>query len=139
MILTTILNWLSGGALNTIASKATEAYVAAKTSQTEIDKAALASAVEAGKIELERMRIDAGNGWTRAIRPLCAYPFILYWSKLLVVDKVLGPGLVRNGWDPVWFSTDPLSPELTSLGATVVAFYFGGRTIELVASKLMRR
>jgi hypothetical protein len=50
------------------------------------------------------------NAFTRA---LYAVPFALYYSKVIIVDKLLG-----------WGVTDPLSPHLTTVSLVVLGFYF---------------
>lgn len=130
-----IINALSGG----LADKALSAYVARTTSTTEVDKAALAAAVEQAKVELERLRIEQGHWLTRSVRPAFAWVFLLYYMKLIVIDKMLGRILINYGVDPAWFTTDALSPELAAIGAAVVAFFFGGRTVEKVVDRVWRR
>jgi hypothetical protein len=70
---------------------------------------------------------EEGRWWTALPRALIAYAFAVYVVKCVVWDKVFALG-----------STDPLGGDIATWGQWVLAFYFGGRTLEKVA-RIMRR
>lgn len=74
--------------------------------------------------------VEQGNWVTRWVRPLWAMPFIIWTWKVIVWDKVLGNWTHGN--------TDSLEGWVATLGVTIAAAYFGGRTIENVARIIKR-
>ena len=56
------------------------------------------------------------------IRPLLAFPVIIYFWKVIVWDKVLGLG-----------TTDPITGMIADWTGMIVTAYVGGRSIEKVA------
>jgi hypothetical protein len=105
------------GAENTRDSQAVD--LAKKEIEAEI--AARASASET---------IKAEQGWwvTAMIRPLFAIPLALYWSKVVIWDKMLG-----------WGSTDALGGLVGEWAGLIILAYFVGRPIEKVAMVFGRR
>ncbi len=85
--------------------------------------------VEQREVELAArlVEVEQGNILARLVRPAFAAPFIVYVWKIVVFDKVLGLG-----------STDALGADMSGLMTTIVAAYFGGRTVEKVAAILRR-
>ncbi len=128
------LSWLGGLMGGPFAKAAVEAYRAKLDVENNADArtadlAARELSVEQREAELAQQLLVAeqGNWLARLVRPLFALPFIAYVWKIVVWDKVAAMG-----------STDPLGPDMTSLMTTVVAAYFGGRTVEKVAAILKR-
>jgi hypothetical protein len=120
-----ILGFLSGPIVNAIigaykaklqAMNSTEAK-AVELAEAEI-KAEISARIEANKILL------AEEGWwvTAIIRPLFAYPLILYFWKVVVYDTMFGLG-----------STPALYGMIGDWAGWIVVAYFGGRSIEKVA------
>jgi hypothetical protein len=74
--------------------------------------------------------IKAEQGWwvTAMIRPLFAVPLALYWSKIIIWDKMLG-----------WGSTDALGGLVGEWAGLIILAYFVGRPIEKVAMVFGRR
>ncbi|MGC2776813.1 MAG: hypothetical protein WA418_14390 [Bradyrhizobium sp.] len=70
---------------------------------------------------------EEGRWWTALPRTVIAGSFAVYVAKCVVWDKVLSLG-----------STDPLGGDIAIWGGWVLAFYFGGRTLEKVARILKR-
>jgi len=66
---------------------------------------------------------------------LFAYIIVIYFSKIVLWDKVLGSFL---GYTANIFNTDPLTGEAVGWAAMVMAFYFGKRGFENVARILKR-
>lgn len=89
--------------------------------EIEADIAARASATET---------IKAEQGWwvTAIIRPLFAVPLALYWSKIVIWDKMLG-----------WGTTDPLTGLVGEWAGLIILAYFVGRPLEKVAMVFGRR
>jgi len=65
---------------------------------------------------------EQGRWYTAIIRPLLAFPIIIYLWKVIVWDKVLGLG-----------ATDPLVGMIADWSGTILTAYEGGRSIEKVA------
>ncbi|HWP16159.1 MAG TPA: hypothetical protein VNM46_11080 [Xanthobacteraceae bacterium] len=65
---------------------------------------------------------EQGRWYTAIIRPLLAFPIIIYLWKVIVWDKVLGLG-----------ATDPLAGMIADWTGTILTAYVGGRSIEKVA------
>jgi len=65
---------------------------------------------------------EQGRWYTAIIRPLLAFPIIIYLWKVIVWDKVLGLG-----------ATDPLTGMIADWTGTILTAYVGGRSIEKVA------
>jgi hypothetical protein len=136
-----ILSFLGGPIVNGIIN-AYKAKLAAQNT-TDAQAAELARQEIMGEItarQTEATIIRQEQGWwvTALPRPMFAFAFVIYVWKLVVVDKVIGPGciwLTKMCWDG---STDPLSPELSKWALIVLTAYFGGRTIEKVA-RVFRR
>ena len=71
---------------------------------------------------------EQGRWYTAIIRPLLAFPIIIYFWKVIVWDKVLGLG-----------STDPITGMIADWTGTIITAYVGGRSIEKVARIFARR
>jgi hypothetical protein len=134
-MLTTILAWLGNLLGGPFAAAAVDAYRARLDAENSADAhtadlVARELAVEQREAELAQQVVIAeqGNVVARLVRPLFALPFIVYAWKIVVWDKVFALG-----------TTDPLGADMTSLMSTIVAAYFGGRTVEKVAAILRRR
>lgn len=70
---------------------------------------------------------EQGNWFTRWVRPMWAFPFVVFTWKVVLWDVVLK-----------WGTTDELHGTTATLMVTVAGAYFGGRTIEKVATILKR-
>lgn len=118
-MLTKILTWLSGGAIEAIGGQITRAYEAklsAENDEARIDAQKHIAVLEAQQSVLIA---DHRSIITRWIRPAFALPFIIYNFKIVVWDKVLGQGV-----------TDPLSPQYWQLQMIVFGAYFLTRPFE---------
>src|SRR5438105_993566 len=62
------------------------------------------------------------GGYTAIIRPLLAFPIIIYFWKVIVWDKVLGFG-----------TTDPITGMIADWTGIILTAYVGGRSIEKLA------
>ena len=70
---------------------------------------------------------EQGRWYTALIRPLLAFPLIIYVWKVIVWDKVLGFG-----------TTDPITGMVADWMGMIITAYVGGRSIEKVA-RIFRR
>lgn len=93
------------------------------------DLAAKELAVEQRERELNTQIIiaDEGRWWTALPRALIMYAYAIYIFKCVVWDMVLGLG-----------TTDAMRGDIQAWGAMVLAFFFGGRTLEKVARIIKR-
>jgi hypothetical protein len=94
------------------------ADLAAKEIEAEIETRKQASAI---------IMAEQGRWYTAIIRPLLAFPLIIYLWKVIVWDKVLGLG-----------STDPITGVVAEWIGTIITAYVGGRSIEK-AARIFRR
>jgi len=134
-MLATILSWLGGILGGPFARAALDAYKAKLDATNNADArtadlAARELAVEQREQELAASVVIAeqGNWFTRSVRPLWALPFVIWTWKVVVYDIVLGLG-----------TTIELKGFTATLGATVAAAYFGGRSLEKVAGIIAAR
>lgn len=132
----TLFNGVLGLLGGPFAKAAVDAYRAKLTAEntTEHEVAGLASkALELDNREAEinsRVTIaEQGNWATRWVRPMWAFPFVAWTFKAVFIDKVVCPALFGYTC-----STDPLEGMVATLCTTIAVSYFGGRTIEKVAS-----
>lgn len=91
--------------------------VVANITAKEIDLAAREAEIN-GKMLIA----EQGNWATRWVRPAWAMPYVIWTWKVVVWDITLGMG-----------STPELKGFVATLGVTIAASYFGGRSVETVA------
>jgi hypothetical protein len=125
-----LLSFLSGPLLGKIFDAyklRLEAKTTTEAKAVELAQAEIMAEIASRQAAKEIIIAEQGRWYTAIIRPLFALPFIIYIWKLIVWDKVLKLGV-----------TDSLSDNLTSVMMTIIACYFGGRTIEKVAQIFKR-
>ena len=71
---------------------------------------------------------EQGRWYTAVIRPLLAFPVIIFMWKVIVWDKVLGLG-----------TTDALAGDVAQWSGAVVTTYVGGRSLEKIARTVWGR
>ena len=125
-----LLSLIGGPVVNGLIS-AYKAKLAAANTQDRIAADLAAKEIEA-EIEARRQATailiaEQGRWYTAIIRPLLAFPIVIYLWKVIVWDKVLGLG-----------STDPITGMVADWAGIIVTAYVGGRTIEKVA-RIFRR
>lgn len=106
----------------------TSERIAADLAEREL---AVQQAENAARTQLKVAQI--GHFWEP--EKLFAYIIVIYFSKIVLWDKVIGS---FAGYTANVFRTDPLTGEAVSWAAMVMAFYFGKRGIENVARILKR-
>lgn len=89
------------------------ADLAAKEIEAEIESRKQAAAI---------VIAEQGRWYTAIIRPLLAFPIIIYFWKVILWDKVLGLG-----------ATDPITGMIADWTGMIITAYVGGRSIEKVA------
>lgn len=135
MMFTTVLSWLGSLLGGPFAKAALDAYKAKLDAANSAD----AHTVELAQRELDVERREAeiaaqvviaeqGNFFTRMVRPLWALPFIIWTWKVVVWDLCLGLG-----------STPELHGVAAQLVVVVSTAYFGGRTLEKLATIMKRK
>lgn len=98
------------------------AYEAKLNAQNDADR--IAAEIEIVRIEARQASHSIGGRWITFLQVAFAFPFVVYNAKLILWDKVLG-----------WGITDPLSPQLYELQATVLAFVFVTSTVRVVTGR----
>lgn len=127
-----LLSFLSGPLLSKIFDAyklRLEAKTTTEAKAVELAQAEIMAEIASRQAAKEIIIAEQGRWYTAIIRPLFALPFIIYIWKLVVWDKIVMGGTV---------ATDGLGDNLTSVLTTIVACYFGGRTIEKVAQIFKR-
>ena len=111
------------------------AYKAKLDAANTHDRIAVDLAVKEIEAEIEARKqasaiviAEQGRWYTAIIRPLLAFPIIIYFWKVIVIDKVLGLG-----------TTDPITGMVADWSGMIVTAYVGGRSIEKVARVFARR
>jgi hypothetical protein len=125
-----LLSFLSGPLLSKIFDAyklRLEAKTTTEAKAVELAQAEIMAEIASRQAAKEIIIAEQGRWYTAIIRPLFALPFIIYIWKLVVWDKVFK-----------WGATDALGDNLTSVMMTIIACYFGGRTIEKVAQIFKR-
>ena len=130
-----VLGWLGNLLGGPFAKAAVDAYRARLDAENTSEKIAADLAareldVEARERELATQVVIAEQGrWYTALpRPLFAFAFVIYVWKVVVWDKVLGLG-----------TTDALSGDVAQWAMIVLTAYFGGRSLEKIASIIKAR
>ena len=86
---------------------------------TERLRSILSAQVEARKLQTSIVIAEQGWWVTAMIRPLIAWPFIVFIWKIVVWDTVLG-----------WGTTPALQGQMGEWAGIIVTAYFVGRPIE---------
>jgi hypothetical protein len=126
--------WLASFLTGPIVNGAIAAYKAKLDATNSQDRIAADLAAKEIEAEIEARKqasaiilAEQGRWYTAIIRPLLAAPVIIYFWKVLVVDKVLGLGI-----------TDPITGMIADWTGMIITANVGGRSIEKVA-RIFRR
>ncbi len=132
---TGILTWLFSSGLSSIGKIGVDLYKEklGAENNTETLVAGLAArelAVQQREAEVASNIVIAeqGNWATRWVRPAWAGPYVIWTYKVIVWDMVLSLG-----------TTPEIKGFAANLGVTIAASYFGGRSIEKVASIIAQK
>jgi len=123
-LITQIIGWITGGALDRIGGHLKDAYLAKKQAQTYEQKLEADLTIRQLEARQSVLIAEQGSGITRWIRPAIAFPFVAYLWKVVLWDKVLGFG-----------ATDPLSTELGEIMMVMIGAYFLTRPIEKILKR----
>lgn len=100
----------------------TQGRIAADLAGKEIE-----AEIEARKQASAIIIAEQGRWYTAIIRPLLAFPIVIYFWKVVVWDKVFGLGI-----------TDPLTGMIGDWAGVIITAYVGGRTLEKMARTFKR-
>ena len=118
-----VVNGLIGVYKAKLAATNTQDRIAADLAAKEIE-----AEIEARKQASAIVIAEQGRWYTAIIRPMLAFPIIIYFWKVIVWDKVLGLG-----------TTDPITGMIADWSGMIITAYVGGRSIEKVARIFARR
>ena len=123
-MITQIIGWITGGALDRIGGHLKDAYLAKQKAQTYEQKLEADLTIRQLEARQSVLIAEQSNWITRWIRPAIAFPFVAYLWKVVLWDKVFGLG-----------STDPLSTDLAEIMMVMIGAYFLTRPIEKVLKR----
>ena len=91
-----ILKWLTGGVIENVTDKLANAYEAKLKAETDSEK--LQADITISQLEArQRVLVAEQKRWYTAwIRPLLAFPVVLYVWKIIVYDTILQLGVTPN-------------------------------------------
>ena len=112
-----ILNFLGGS----VASKLADAYKARLDASNATEKLEADQNIKFLEAKRDILLQEQSHWATRWIRPLIAFPFVVYILKVVIWDKVLMLG-----------TTDPLSGQFHEIMMVVLGAYFLTRPLEKI-------
>ena len=95
---------------------------------TERLRTIILAEIEARKVQAQIIIAEQGWWMTAMIRPMIAWPFIVYIWKTVVYDKVLGLG-----------TTDVLDGSLGDWAGVIITAYFVGRPLEKAVKSFVNK
>ena len=95
---------------------------------TERLRTIILAEIEARKVQAQIIIAEQGWWMTAMIRPMIAWPFIVYIWKTVVYDTVLG-----------WGSTPALSGSLGDWAGVIITAYFVGRPLEKAVKSFINK
>lgn len=129
-----MLQWIANLVTGKLLESALDAYKAKLAAGNSSERiAADMAAKELDLIARERalatqvIIAEEGRWWSALPRWVMAASVAGYFGKIMIWDKVLQ-----------WGTTDPLTGDAQTLAMAVIAFYFGGRTLEKLARIVKR-
>lgn len=120
-LLTLISGPLLSGLIGAYKAKL-EAMNSTEARAVELAEAEIQAEIQANAEASKIIQIEQGWWVTAIIRPLLAFPVIIYFWKVIVWDKVFNLG-----------STDPLNGMIGDWAGMIIIAYVGGRTVEKVS------
>jgi hypothetical protein len=88
----------------------------------------IAAEIEARKSAQAIIFAEQGRWWTALPRAIVQWSFALFVAKCVVWDTVLG-----------WGTTEPLGGDIATWAGWVMALWFGGRSLEKIATTIWGR
>jgi len=104
-------------AANTEGAQAADLAVTAIAAEIEVRKSAQAIIIA-----------EQGRWWTALPRAIVQWSFAVFVAKCVVWDTVLG-----------WGTTEPLGGDIATWAGWVMALWFGGRSLEKIATTIWGR
>ena len=95
---------------------------------TERLRTIILAEIEARKVQAQIIIAEQGWWMTAMIRPMIAWPFIIYIWKTVVYDTVMG-----------WGSTPALSGSLGDWAGVIITAYFVGRPLEKAVKSFINK
>ena len=89
---------------------------------------AIAAEIEARKSAQAIIIAEQGRWWTALPRAIVQWSFAVFVAKCVVWDTVLG-----------WGTTEPLGGDIATWAGWVMALWFGGRSLEKIATTVWGR
>jgi hypothetical protein len=89
---------------------------------------AIAAEIEARKSAQAIIIAEQGRWWTALPRAIVQWSFAIFVAKCVVWDTVLD-----------WGTTDPLGGDIATWAGWVMALWFGGRSLEKIATTIWGR
>jgi hypothetical protein len=128
---TWLASFLGGPVVNGLISAYKARLEAANTEGVQAaDLAAkgIAAEIEARKSAQAIIIAEQGRWWTALPRALVQWSFAVFVMKCVVWDTVLG-----------WGTTEPLGGDIQVWAGWVMALWFGGRSLEKIATTIWGR
>jgi chitodextrinase len=94
----------------------------------ELAAKAIAAEIEARKSAQAIIIAEQGRWWTALPRAIVQWSFAVFVAKCVVWDTVLA-----------WGTTEPLGGDIATWAGWVMALWFGGRSLEKIATTIWGR
>ncbi len=131
MFISWLLSFIAGPLLsNIVAAYKQKLENASKQDVLAVDlaKAEIQAEIAARASANQVIIAEQGRWYTACIRPLLAFPIIIYFWKVIVWDKVFG-----------WGTTDPILGMAGDWAGWIVVAYVGGRSLEKISRVFANR
>jgi len=128
---TWLASFLGGPLINGLISAYKAKLEAANTEgaqAADLAAKAIAAEIEARKSAQAIIIAEQGRWWTALPRAIVQWSFAIFVAKCVAWDTVLG-----------WGTTEPLGGDIATWGGWVMALWFGGRSLEKIATTIWGR
>jgi hypothetical protein len=128
---TWLASLLGGPVINALISAYKAKLEAANTEgaqAADLAAKAIAAEIEARKSAQAIIIAEQGRWWTALPRAIVQWSFAVFVAKCVVWDTVLG-----------WGTTEPLGGDIATWAGWVMALWFGGRSLEKIATTIWGR
>lgn len=120
-MLSTILGWLSGGAIRQIGDQLNRAHEARLKAANDADRLAADRMLEDIRFNRDLLASQYTPLLDKIVRPMFALPLAFYFAKVIVWDKALGLG-----------STPDLSAQQWNMAYLILGAYFGVSAVQRI-------
>ena len=128
---TWLASFLGGPLINGLISAYKAKLEAANTEgaqAADLAAKAIAADIEARRSAQAIIIAEQGRWWTALPRAIVQWSFAVFVAKCVVWDTVLG-----------WGTTEPLGGDIATWAGWVMALWFGGRSLEKIATTIWGR